>query len=64
MCRRADTGGRLIKVDGKRVTSFFISDSNSSNWLRTKMIISKISTILLNNIWNNFARAVNSTQGQ
>ena len=31
MCNRAETGGRLIKVDGKRVTSFFMSESNSSN---------------------------------
>jgi hypothetical protein len=45
ICSRAETGGRLIKVDGKRVTSFFISESNSSNWLRTKTIIFKISIL-------------------
>ena len=38
MCKRAETDGKLIKVDGNRVTSFFMSDSSSSNWLRTKMI--------------------------
>ena len=40
---RAATGGRLIRVDGKRVTSFFISESNSSSWLRTKTVIFRIS---------------------
>jgi len=35
ICRRWATGGIRARVAGNRLTSDFMSDSSSSNWLRT-----------------------------